>query len=229
MEVRHHSVLRLTCALLLAAQFGHAAAVLAAVAPAKPATSVARPSGLVSRAQGFYRDGRYDEALGLLAGPILRRELAGDELREARIVLARCYVKKGMLPRAKEHFGAVLAADPAFVLDAKHADAEELAVFAQLKGVAAAPLGSVAAKPDATTGKPSGPAPGTTRPVLHKPAIESASSSKPGWLARNKFLAIAVVAGGGVAAALAMGGGGDGAAVPGARNLAGFPAPPGGH
>ena len=35
---------------------------------------------------------------------------------------------KGLKSRAKEYFSAILAADPAFVLDSSRADAEELAV-----------------------------------------------------------------------------------------------------
>lgn len=229
MDARRRPLLQWTSSVLLVAQLAGAVPALAAVAPVKPvatapkpAASAAKPSALVSRAQGFYRDGRYDEALGLLAGPILRKELLGDELRDARIVLARCYVKKGMLPRAKEHFGALLAADPAFVLTSDRADAEELAVFAQVKGVSA----PVAAKPEAPAAKGQPAA-----PTLHKPEVTAASAtaSKPGWLARNKFLAIAIVAGGGVVAGLAAGGGGGDSGPPPARNLPGFPTPPGGH
>ena len=233
MEVRRRPLLKATSLVLLVAQLVSAVPVLAAAAPAGAGTSTMKPSALVSRAQGFYRDGRYDEALGLLAGPVLRKELSGDELREARIVLARCYVKKGMLPRAKEHFGALLAAEPGFVLTSDRADAEELAVFAQVKGVPAT-TAPVAAKPDAPAakGQPAKEQPAKEQPVMHKPEVEtsSASASRPGWLARNKYLALAVVAGGGIAVGLAGGGGGGGGSTPpGPRNLAGFPAPPGGH
>jgi hypothetical protein len=239
MEVRRRPLLQATSLLLLAAQLVTAVPLLTAATPAMAAATAAKPSALLARAEGFYRDGRYDEAVGLLAGPVLRKELSGDELRDARIVLARCYVKKGMLPRAKEHFGALLAADPAFVLTSDRADAEELAVFAQVKG-GSAPAAPVAAKPDAPAvkgqpakGQPAKeqPAKEQPAPTLHKPEVEtaSASASKPGWLSRNKYLALAVVAGGGLAVGLAGGGGGGGSTPPGPRNLAGFPAPPGGH
>ena len=230
MDARRRPLLQLTSALLLAAQLANVAPCLAATAPAK--STAAHPSGLVGRAQGYYRDARYDEAVGLLSGPVLRKELTGDELRDARIVLARCYVKKGMTARAKEHFGATLAADPAFVLDTAHADAEELAVFSQVKG-SAAPSVPAAAKPaPAETHAPAAtPAPET--PQLHKPTVtepSSARESKPSWLSRNKYLAIAIVAGGGLAAGLAGGGGGGGSSTPpGPGNVGGFPAPPGGH
>ena len=229
MDARRRPLLQLTAAFLLAAQFVNVAPGFAAPAPARPAATSARPGGLVTRAQGYYRDARYDEAVGLLSGPILRKELSGDELREARIVLARCYVKKGMTARAKEHFGAILAADPTFVLDATRADAEELAVFRQVKGVPA-PVVAKPASPETRTPAPPPPTPTPTTPQLHKPTVAAASESKPSWLSRNKYLAIAVVAGGGVVAGLAMGGGGGGSsAPPGPGNLGGFPAPPGGH
>ncbi len=228
MKIRHP----IFALLLLAAQLANATAALAAVAPAKPATTAARTTALVSRAQGFYREARYDEAVGLLSGPILRKELSGDELREARVVLARCYVKKGMLPRAKEHFAAILVADPTFVLDAKHADAEEQAVFTQVRGAQPAPPAAATGKPASPAGKPApnaGPPAQAVPPQLHKPSIGPATESKPSWLSRNKYLAIAVVAGGGVVAGLALGGGGGGTTPARVPNLAGFPAPPGGH
>ncbi len=239
MDARHRPLLQLTSCVLLAAQFAAAVPAWGAVAPAKPAPAssaapatrkpvapAADPAALVGRAQGFYRDGRYDEALGLLAGPILRKELSGDVLREARIVLARCYVKKGMMPRAKEHFGAVLAIDPAFVLDAKHADAEELAVFTQVKGLLPAPA-PVAATPERIPGKNAGAPP--AKPEKPKPDLGLEPAHKPGWLVRNKYVALAVIAGGGLAVGLAGGsGGGDSGPTP-KSALPGFPAPPGGH
>lgn len=242
MDARHRPLLKLTSCVALAAQCIAAVPAWSAVAPAKPAPAttpapaVRKPaapvdaSALIARAQGFYKEGRYDEALGQLAGPIARKELTGDALREARIVLARCYVKKGMTPRAKDHFAAVLAADPAFVLDAKHADAEELAVFAQVKGVPSTPA-PVATAPEGIPGKNAGaPAdkPAKPKPDLGLPSASTASG-RPSWLARNKYLALAVVAGGGLAVGLAGGGGGgsDGPAPKPA--LPGFPSPPGGH
>lgn len=218
---------KLTSVLLLAAQLAGSVPALAATAPAKPATTGARPTGLVSRARGYYRDARYDEAVGLLAGPTLRKELTGDELREAQIVLARCYVKKGMVPRAKEYFGAILAADPSFVLDPAHADAEEMAVFNQVKGASGSPPATAAGTPAAPDGKTSAaPAP----PQLHKPTPGPAEKPKSSWLSRNKYLAIAIVAGGAVVAGLAAGGGGGGSPTPSTpASLPGFPSPPGGH
>ena len=235
MDDRRRPLLQLVAVLLLAAQVANVAPALAAPAPAKPAATSTSGSGLVARAQGFYREARYDEAVGLLMGPILRKELAGQELIEARLVLARCYVKKGIMPRAKEHFGAILAVDPAFALDRSRVDADELAVFNEVKGVPATPPpAATAGKPATPAGKnapPAGKTPPATepgQPQLHKPDAAVAGTQKESWLKNNKFLAIGLVVGGGVAVGLAAGGGGGGSSTPpGPTALPGFPSVPG--
>lgn len=229
MDVRRRSLLRATSALLLAAQFANVAPALAAPAPAKPAAAAApKSSALVTRAQGFYREARYDEAVGLLAGPILRKELAGADLVDARLVLARCYVKKGILPRAKEHFAAILVIDPGFTLDKTRVDADELAVFHDVKGLPEPPPAAAADKPGTPAGRTPPPATGEpATPQLHKPDTGAPGSQGQGWLARNKFLALGLVVGGGVAAGLALGGGGGGSTQPpGPATLPGFPSVP---
>lgn len=239
MLVTRRSLLRAGAAVLLAVQCVNAAPVLAAVAPAKPAApaakGAAKASPLVTRAQGYYRDARYDEAVGLLAGPVIRKELEGDDLRDARVVLARCYVKKGLNARAREYFGAVLAADPAWSPEAAKLDDEERAVFDAVKGVTApapAPVASRGpeAKPSTDKGEK---AEKPEKPKLHKPdtGAPAGAESKPGWLARNKFLAIGLVVAGGVGAGLAAGGGGGGGTPtpPGPSPIPGFPSVPGGH
>jgi hypothetical protein len=232
MDERRRSLLRTTSALLLIAQVAGTVPALAATAPAKPATApatAAKGTGLVPKAQAYYRDARYDEAVGLLAGPILRKELAGDELREARLVMARCYVKKGMTPRAKEYFGAVVTADPAYVPEKGKLDDEEMAVFNSVKGVSAP---QAAVPPPAKTPDGKTPPAATTpaQPEMHKPDVAAAGSSQPSWLSRNKYLALGAVVVGGVAIGLAASsGGGDSSPTPGPTSLPGFPAVPGGH
>lgn len=237
MDDRRRPLMQVVAALLLAAQVANAAPALSAPAPAAAGASATAASGLVIRAQGFYREARYDEAVGLLAGPVLRKELTGQELIDARLVLARCYVKKGILPRAKEHFGAILALDPAYTLDRTRVDADELAVFNEVKGAAPAP---VASKPAAPATKPATPAkeppaskpatPPATEPAppqLHKPATEEPAAQKESWLKKNKYLAIGLLVGGGVAVGLAAGGGGGGGGTPpGPTPLPGFPGVP---
>lgn len=221
MEDRRRPLVHAVAALLLLAQLASLPPAFAATAPAKPAASAGKAGGLVPRAQGLYREARYDEAIGLLMGPILRKEMAGSELIEARLVLARCYVKKGILPRAKEHFGAILAADPAFTLDRSRADADELAVFHEVKGVPATP------PPAATPGKDAPAAVEPAKPTLHKPETPATGEKKESWLAKNKFLAIGLVVGGGVVAGLAAGGGGGGGGgTPPVQTLPGFPSVP---
>ena len=231
MDDRRRPLLQLVAVLLLAAQAVNVAPALAAPAPVKPAATAAKSSGLVSRAQGLYREARYDEAVGVLMGPILRKELAGQDLIEARLVLARCYVKKGIMPRAKEHFGAILAVDPAFTLDRSRVDADELAVFNEVKGVpAAAPPATKpapAAKPSTPPVKETPPATEPGQPQLHKPETAAAGPQKESWIKKNKFLAIGLVVGGGVVVGLAAGGGGGGGSTPpGPTLLPGFPSVP---
>jgi len=231
MDARRRPLLQLTTSMLLVAQLANAAPALAAPAPAAAGTSATAGSGLVIRAQGFYREARYDEAVGLLMGPVLRKELAGQELIDARLVLARCYVKKGIMPRAKEHFGAILAVDPAFTLDRSRVDADELAVFNEVKGVpAAAPPATKpapAAKPSTPPVKETPPATEPGQPQLHKPETAAAGPQKESWIKKNKFLAIGLVVGGGVVVGLAAGGGGGGGSTPpGPTLLPGFPSVP---
>ena len=234
MDDRRRPLMQVVAALLLAAQVANAAPALAAPAPAAAGASATAGSGLVIRAQGFYREARYDEAVGLLMGPVLRKELTGQELIDARLVLARCYVKKGILPRAKENFGAILALDPAYTLDRTRVDADELAVFNEVKGASAtAPPAPVATKPAPAASKPAAPpakTPPATEPAppqLHKPATEEPAPQKESWLKKNKYLAIGLLVGGGVAVGLAAGGGGGGSSTPpGPTPLPGFPGAP---
>ena len=231
MDARRRPFTRIFAILLLAAQAVNVAPALAAATPVKPAATASSSSGLVTRAQGLYRDARYDEAVGALMGPILRKELAGRDLIEARLVLARCYVKKGILPRAKEHFGAILAIDPAFTLDRSRVDADELTVFNEVKGVPAAAPSTTkpapAAKPSTPPAKEAPPATEPAQPQLHKPAAETAGAQKESWFKKNKFLAIGLLVGGGVAVGLAAGGGGGGGETPPLPGtLPGFPSVP---
>lgn len=254
MDDGRRSLLRPISALLLLTQLAGAAPVFAAATPATSPTTAAASSGLVLRAQGYYRDARYDEAVGLLAGPVMRKELAGQELIDARLVLARCYVKKGITPRAKEHFGAILAINPSYTLTKSQADAEEMAVFNEVKGAhgtAAVPPAVAAGKaapPAATAGKgattdptaaKTTPPPATAappapsaqaQPPMHKPETEPASSEKKGWLSRNKYLALGILAGTAVAVGVAAGGGGsDSPTATGTSVLPTFPGVPPGH
>lgn len=236
MNARHfHALRRPIAALVLVAQCAGPVAAYAATeaapkpATAKPATSKPAASArklpvVVTRALGLYQQDRFDEAVTLLTGPVSRGELQGADLREARIVLARCYVKKGLTNRANEHFSAILAAEPAFVLDAGKADAEELAVFQALK-----PAPVAAATPGTPPATPGTPAPREKTPAMKAalPPQQASGAAKKGWLASHKAVAVLLaVAGGGAVAALA-GGGGDGATpIPPTPTVPDFPPPP---
>ncbi|MFN8587432.1 MAG: hypothetical protein U0704_06480 [Candidatus Eisenbacteria bacterium] len=231
MHARTSPYFRRSIALLvLATQLANPLAALAAAAPAgrpasrTPATAY-KPPVIVTRALGLYQQARYDEAVSLLLGPVSRGELQGADLREARIVLARCYVKKGLENRATEHFKAILAAEPAFELDATKADAEELAAFRVVKPAPAPVAAAQPAGPQTAPAEPREKTPGM------KAALPPASTSgdRKGWLSSHKGIAILVaVAGGGAAAALAAGGGGGGgSAGPVTPVVPDFPPPPG--
>ena len=157
----------------------------------------------------MYAQARYDEAVTLLYGPISRGELKGEELRDGRILMARCYVKKGLPDRAKDLFAQVIADDPAFVLAATEADAEELAVFQSAK---APPL--AAASP---------------RGKLHEPKLGDTGGGAS-WFSRHKLIAgvIAVGVGAGAAAVSASGGGGK-PPVSDNPSIPFFPSPPASH
>jgi hypothetical protein len=206
-----------------------AAAPVAAQRPAAAAPAAKHLPIVVQRALGLYQQARYDEAVTLLIGPVSRGELKGTDLREARIVLARCYVKKGLDARAKENFTAILAAEPTFVLDASKADAEEITAFRQAMPASAA-SGPIAMS--TPVGPAPAPAPPPAAPKPKTPAMRAAlppssGVTKKGWLSSHKGVAVLVaVAGGGAIAALASGGGGSTTAPPATPTVPDFPPPP---
>ncbi len=219
---------RALAVLLLAAQLSGPVTAIAAATPPRNtgtarATTARKPHVLVTRALSLYGQARYDEAVTTLLGPVSRAELQGADLRDARIVLARCYVKKGLSARAEEHFKAVLAADPTFELQASQADAEELEAFRAVKPAPAAAPGT------ATNTTPAPTEPREKTPAM-KAALPPASGGgdKKGWLSSHKGLALLVaVAGGGAAVALAGGGGGGGSTSgPVTPTVPDFPPPP---
>jgi hypothetical protein len=228
--MRHRPLsLRLTACLVLAAQFAPAIpafAVTPATTPAPaPATgAAARPAAatLLRRAMNLYTQARYDEAVTTLFGPVNAGDFQGIDLRDARVLMARCYVKKGLTARAKDLFTAVVAAEPAFVLDASRADAEEVAVFNQVKPAASSSR--------AQAQDPKRPAAPADKPAPRRPNIGPVASPGGGgsWLARHKVLAAALVVGSGSAAlAIASSGGGSSSPKPPTKpDLPGFPPPP---
>ncbi len=223
---------RFVAIVVLAAQIAGTMPAAAVTPTASAPTAAARSAGatLIRRAQGLYDQARYDEAVTALYGPLGRGELKGTELRDARVLMARCYVKKGLPGRAKDLFGSVVAADPGFVLDASRADAEELAVFAQVKP--AAPVTPVTPAP--APAKPHGPPspaastpPPAAKPEPRKPNIGPVPQTNGGWLARHKLLATTLAVGAGAGAVLIATSGGSSSSTPrGPDALPAFPPPP---
>lgn len=216
---------RLTACVVLAAQLvsalpAFAAAPVSAAAPAAGAAARPAPGTLIRRAMNLYTQARYDEAVSTLFGPVSRGGFEAADLRDARVLMARCYVKKGLDARAKDLFAAVVAAEPGFVLDASRADAEEVAVFNQVKPAA---TGSRANAKDARH-----PPLAADKPPA-RPNIGSTESSGGGasWLSRHKVLAAALVVGSGSAAlALSSSSSSSGAKPTHPADLPGFPSPP---
>lgn len=208
---------RITACTLLVAQLATSVPVFAAIAApaAAPAAGAADRSAnatLLRHARSLYAQARYDEAVTALYGPVNRGELKGADLRDARLVMARCYVKKGLTLRATNLFAAIVANDPSFVLDSSRADAEEIAVFN-------------AVKPPAAT-ESAAPAPAAPHAAPHPIALGPAPDHGGGWLSRHKLLAGALAVGAGSAViAFAGSGSSDNHRVAGA-SLPGFPPPP---
>lgn len=220
---------RALVAFALAAQLAAPSGVCAAPAkPARPASTARVLAPSVRSAQAFYEQGQYDEVVTLLLGPVSRGELKGADLTEARVVLARSYVKKGLLARAKEHFSALLAADPAFMLEKPRVDDEELAVFRSLRpsvpSSSTAPTVTNAPAGPAPAPAPAGPRPRT--PAMRAALPDSARVAKRSWLSAHKGMTALVAIGGGTAAALLAGGGSKTTPTPATPVVADFPPPP---
>lgn len=220
---------RFVAIVVLAAQLAGTMPALAVTPTASAPSAAARSAGatLIRRAQGLYDQARYDEAVTVLYGPLGRGELKGTELRDARVLMARCYVKKGLPERAKDLFGAVVAADPAFVLDASRGDAEEIAVFGQVKPAAPVAPAPAPAKPHGPPSPAAATPPPATKPEPRKPNIGPVPQTNGGWLARHKLLATTLAVGAGAGAVLiATSGGGTSSTPRGPDALPAFPPPP---
>ena len=218
------SVHRLTASLMLAAQLA-ASLPAFAVTPAPAGGTAAHPiaSTVLRRAQNLYKQGLYDDVVTTLYSPVNGGTLKGTNLRDARVLMARAYVKKGLTSKARDLFGAVLAAEPAFVLDETRADAEEIAVFNSVKPQAppAAPARPSRPEPKPETKPVDKPAPG--QPNIGPVPNEGGGSS---WLGRHKVLTAVLAVGTGSAAMFIAGSGGSSGKTAPPEPLPGFPRPP---
>uniref|UniRef100_A0A832IB18 Tetratricopeptide repeat protein n=1 Tax=Eiseniibacteriota bacterium TaxID=2212470 RepID=A0A832IB18_UNCEI len=211
--------------LVLAAQLAQWSAPLTALAQ----TGAQRPP--VQRGQEYYEQSRFDEAISLLKDLVDRGMLQGEELRKARELLARSYVKKGYPTQAKEMFKAVLKDNPSWRPDPIRVPPDETAVFEQaLKEYQEEPKAAPAqpAQPAPTT--PAQPAPTPSAPPPAAP-VRPATPEKIGATGEKKkmpwlWIGLGVVAVGGIAAAAGGGGGGGNGGGGGPAPLPGFPAHP---
>jgi hypothetical protein len=173
----------------------------------------------VERGQQYYEQARFDEAITLLKDLVDRNALSGEDLRKARELLARSYVKKGYPVLGKDMFKDILRQEPDWRPDPIRVPPDETAVFEQ-----ALREFQSEQQPPPPTPAPVMPAPADTAGVVQK-STETLPPPEPSekksvlskwWLwaaTAGAVAAIALVAGGG-------GGDGDG------EDLPGFPPPP---
>jgi hypothetical protein len=171
----------------------------------------------VERGQQYYEQARFDEAITLLKDLVDRGALSGEDLRKARELLARSYVKKGYPVLGKDMFKAILRQEPDWRPDPIRVPPDETAVFEQ----ALQEFQSEQQPPPPPP--PPAPAPADTAAVI-KTGTETlpppAPSEKKSIFSRWWLWAGAGAAA--VAIALAAGGGGDDEEA----DLPGFPPPP---
>lgn len=170
--------------------------------------------GLVPRAQAdaladlntardHYEFAEFDQGVTILEGLLTDTKLSGDALRDAYVLLARCYVGKGNEPQALDAFCQAICLDKTWRPDAVYFPQDEIEVFNKaLVGCDCSHQSS---------------APAVAPVKTEQARAEGEGSGIPKWV---YYAGGAVVVG--VVAALALGGGDDSSEPP----LAGFPDPP---
>src|SRR5262245_59316792 len=80
-----------------------------------PATGAPSPSqSVIDKARDQYEQGQFSEAIDDLRAELASGRLTGSSAREARELIARCLVRQGNRPDAKEAFKAQLHLDPSY-------------------------------------------------------------------------------------------------------------------
>lgn len=184
-----------------------------------PSIAAAQTTPPVQRGQEYYEQSRFDEAITLLKDLVDRGLLAGEELRKARELLARSYVKKGYPVQAKEMFKAILRADPAWRPDPIRVPPDETAVFEQ--ALREFQEERAQAPPPSQPTTPSTPPATPVRPSQIGMESEKKPITKQWW-----FWALGIGAVAGIAAAAGGGGGGGDGPPPGPATLEYFPNTP---
>lgn len=164
----------------------------------------------------LYSQARFDEAVDVLEGALLQGSLSAEERFQARLCLARSYVKQGDESAAKESFQSILRIDPTWEPDPFEIPPDEIAVFQQARKEIADEL--VPPEPTAPAAPSPVEEPGTVT------RVEEDEGGKPWWL----WPAVGVAVVGGVLVALVAGGGDDGGdgGGGGVAELPPFPDPP---
>lgn len=185
-----------------------------------PAAALAQPPATkppVERGQQYYEQARFDEAIILLKDLVDRNALSGEDLRKARELLARSYVKKGYPVLGKDMFKAILHQEPDWRPDPIRVPPDETAVFEQ----ALREFQSEQTPPPPPPAP--APAPADTAAVV-KRSTETLPPPEPEEKKSllSKWWVWAGAAGAAVAIALVAGGGGDDEGA----DLPGFPPPP---
>jgi len=89
-------------------------AVLPASAQTPPAGQPATAANPIEKARDQYEQGQFSEAIEDLRAGLASGKITGSSAREARELIARCLVRQGNRPDAKEAFKALLHLDPSY-------------------------------------------------------------------------------------------------------------------
>lgn len=198
-------------------------------APRAAAQSAAPPE--LEAARQDYEFAEFGPALAKLEPLIAGGALAGEMLRDAHVLKARCLVGLGRLEEAKASYCAALALDEAWTPDRVLFPREEIDVFDQ--ALVLCPPEPAAAAPEPAPAPAATPAvtPATPSP-RPAPLPVPAPAEQPGKKKKSFFGSpVGLALGGallvGIAVAAGGGGGGGGGGTP-AGPLPGFPPPPSG-
>ncbi len=153
----------------------------------------------LSTARDHYEFAEFDQGVAMLEKLVSGKQLSGESLRDAYVLLARCQVGKGNEPQALDAFCSAICLDRTWRPDAVFFPQDEIEVFT--KALEGCKCGDQAAVP----------------PPVKKD--EDKGGGMPKWV---YYAGGAVVVG--LVAVLAMGGGGDD--EPSGPSLPGFPDPP---
>jgi hypothetical protein len=173
------------------------------LAPAAALAQAPATKPPVERGQQYYEQARFDEAITLLKDLVDRGALTGEDLRKARELLARSYVKKGYPVLGKDMFKSILRQEPEWRPDPIRVPPDETTVFEQA-------LREFQSEQAAQSPRPAPiptPAPVDTAAVVRRtetlppPEPEEKKSLLSRWWlwagAAGAVLAIALIAGGG--------------------------------